>query len=411
MTIDFSKVFLNYQSDETGKVTSGSVSITIEETLEIFKGIQVQAHGIEDVIANGLGLFTISTNVKGSEVVFGKFGEMSYITKDTPTGCTRTATGALKFNTNKATLTGRHIFLEYCNMELLNSCWRTAFIGQGNDITNPLKTPAGQLAFYNFIDTAIRGMGNDFGKETWWGGHGIITTALTNNPLKLSKAFIARVTASLLSTTGILTTADTLGSIGETNFDGVIPTGEIDGWKYKGDAMKLIRSADNKMKKDWGGALNSLNYWQRRPICCVSRSIFQRLTEQLELKYTNIPAQYYYNFTGSFFDNEMPELKGQTAPGVLIWDNKVIVECPQWQFLGKELGFYEHRLFMTVAGNLGVGLDIQPANDNTDFGLIIEKAPGLSNGGKWEAEANYRRATMIIDPDFCVNIQTMAVMS
>lgn len=406
MPLDFSQMYMNFSSNELGQVNGGRASLTIEQTVDFFKGIKIVA---EDIIGNALNAYTISNNIKGDKVIFGQFGEVKWITRDAPTGCTATAVGGMIIKTNQATLCDRHVFMELCNRELLNSCWSSMFRGAGNDVTNLLSTPGGQLAYVNFIETAMRGMGSDYVDTAKWSGHPIIADALAANT-KLSSKIKDAILETLGTCTGYITLVDALKTKGESNFNAELNPNECIGNRYTGDAMALVENFDDYAKRNFSEALNSLEFYDRRVIGFASASVFRRLKEQIHFKYNTIPADYYWRMTGKVFDTTMPDLKNTVAPGVLVFDDKIIVEQKDWKFFANYMGFYEHRLLMTVPYNIGLGFDIAPISNNDGFGLIVQKSPLLEKMGLYQMMTNYRQAQLILDPNFMVNYSHLELM-
>lgn len=57
--VDFNQIYSNFTTSPVGDVKAGNIELTIAQTLNMFAGINIVG---EDIIANALGLYNISTN-------------------------------------------------------------------------------------------------------------------------------------------------------------------------------------------------------------------------------------------------------------------------------------------------------------------------------------------------------------
>jgi hypothetical protein len=396
--VDFNQIYSNFTTSPVGDVKAGNIELTIAQTLNMFAGINIVG---EDIIANALGLYNISTNVRSGRVMWGKFGEINYVTTKRPTGCTRDPKRGLLLNTDEAPLHPRHVFVEVCNDAFVNKCWRQ-LQGVGNDINDVMKSELGRVMMYMIIKSMNRGIGRDLIKSQYFGEMPIIKDALDANTT-MTEQRKEEILKTLSGVSGVLTNADLLGEVkGMPNLAGEIDDDMVDGAKFVGSAMELIDSLDEMKVRAFEEAADGLEYLDQREICLVTPGIFNKLEQEIKVIHKDIPAVFRYIMTGKFYEEFAPELNNLVHPGVLCYGNKLVVRRNDWGFFAKECGFLHHRAVLTVQKNIGIGFDIVPSETTAGMGMVIQKCADLDKGGKYQMETNYEHGTMIIDPDFMV---------
>lgn len=408
--INFDGVFASANRGANNVPVGGQVSFTSAEALKLLALYLVYK---EDLLANELGAYNIAENVTGGKAYWASFDDLNFITSTRPGSCSRTATSDHEMTEVSKTLCKNHVFLKLCKDSIvaqLNSAW-SALWGAGNDLNEIRATEGGEAIFQQFVNRVIGAIGNDFSTISWFGNLPVIASTITANPLGLSDAKKTAITATTTACDGYLKQIDALKDGSHTHLNNTFDGAELDGDKFIGDALQWISDLDTLAQPDFAQAMDGLKEMHEFPIVFVTRGIFNKLKEQIVGAYPALASSLRYEMNGTLADELGIELQNKVTYNAFVWDGKLIVKRSDWDHVAQTIGFYHHRILMTVPKNLGLALDVPAMDQFTGMGLSITKSPAPTDGGAYFLETNYQMATSILRDAYMVNVSYTAVRS
>ena len=165
----------NITLDNGGEIFAGNrfnsnmLEININAALHF-----IETYGVllEDVVANSMGMYNISSDVKEGKVKFLQSKGDRYITKAKPASCAWDPYGFVTYSKSEISLCAHNVQIQHCTEDMPG--WEGLF-GQGNEFL--ADTEVGQRMIQDLIKWLFRGIGNDLTASATWGNHPIITAA------------------------------------------------------------------------------------------------------------------------------------------------------------------------------------------------------------------------------------------
>lgn len=408
--INFDGVFASASRGANNVPVGGQVSFTSAEALKLLALYLVYK---EDLLANELGVYNIAENVVGGKAYWASFDSLNFITTTRPGSCSRTAISDHEMTEVSKTLCKNHVFLKLCKDSIvaqLNAAWSSIW-GAGNDLNEIRATEGGEAIFQQFVNRAIGSIGNDFSTIAWFGNLPIVASAVAANPLGLAAGKLTAITNTTTSCDGYLKQIDDLKTGSYPHINNTFDVGELDGDKFIGDALQWLSDLDTLAKPDFAAAMDGLKEMHEHPIVFVTRGVFNKLKEQIVATYPGLASTLKYEMNGTLADELGIELQNKVTYNAFVWDGKLIVKRSDWDHVAQTIGFYHHRMLMTVPKNLGLALDVPAMDQFTGIGLSITKSPAPTDGGAYFLETNYQMATSILRNEYMVNVSYTAVRS
>lgn len=362
----------------------------------------IETYGIllEDVVANSMGMYNISKDVKEGKVKFLQSKGDRWFTKTKPASCAWDPAGFVTYSKSEVTLAPHNIQLAHCTEDVPG--WEGLF-GQGNE--SLLDTPVGQRFFQDMVKWIFRGIGNDLTASATWGNHPIIAAAklkYSGDPDKF-----LRIQKTLNICGGWLTMVDAYKTQGLANYNVPISPTDVNGDEFIGDPNALFNKVRAAQTTEFKAATRELRAMGQRPILAVTPSIFEAYQNWLGTQYPTIPDMFYYKLNGEFCAN-LGCAGGSSASGVIGWGDFWVKSMDSWGVVSSDMEIYHHRVLATMPGNLGLGLDVKEDSNFNGMGLILQQKLDVDQAGKIVGATNYRMGTAILDKDFIVNASLVA---
>ena len=408
--INFDGVFAAVSRAANGAPNGGQVQFTSAEALKLLALFLVYK---EELLTNMIGAYNISDNVVGGKARWASFDSLNWITTTRPSNCSRTALTDHEMTEVSKTLCKNHVFLKLCKDSIvaqLDAAWSSIW-GAGNDLNEIRATEGGEAIFQQFVNRTIAAIGNDYTSIAWFGNHPIIASTVAANPLSLSQAVLDRVEDTLQSCDGFLKQVDALKDGSHAWLNNTFAGGEMDGDKFIGDALQWIDDLETLADPEFSVAMDGLKELHEHPIVFVTSGIFNKLVEQITGAYPGLASSLCYNMDGMVAEELGIELKNKVTHNAFVWKGKLIVKRSDWDHIARTVGFYHHRILMTVPQNLGLALDVPAMDQLAGMGLSITKSPTPTDGGAYFLETNYQMATAILRDKYMVNASYTAVRS
>lgn len=406
--VNFDGIYGSVQRGANGFANSGSIQYSISNSLTLLKQTLVYR---EDIIGNMLGAYSVAQNVTNGTANWAKLDAIRYVTKARTTDCTGDATSIGSTTTASKALTKNRVFLSICKDAVASSfgaAWQ-ALWGKGNDLNEITATEEGRSVLQEITNEATAAIGNDFSTVCWWGGHPIVATTITADPLSLATALKNAITATIGTHDGWLKEIDASSA---TNLNNTISSGDIFGYSYTGDAIQLMADVKSKAKPKFANAMSSLKAKYQYPIAYMTPGIFYRLREQIIAANPGIASTLCWQMNGTVAAEMGIEIQSHTTYDVFLHDGVLCVLRQDWEGFAAEVGFYHHRVLMFVPQvALGVALDVEESSAFEGMGLTITKSPAPNDHGKTFLEANYQMAAAVLDADYLVNYRYYAAQS
>lgn len=392
-------------------VQSGSIMFDAQQALNLLQTLLLYKNNI---LANDAGVYAIADRVEGKTAYWASVDPLEWVTTARPSDCSRTAITNHDVTASSVDMCKNHVYMKFCKDTLvanLDSMWLGIW-GAGNDLGEILSTDAGVAWFDKFIERNVAAVGNDFNNIAEFGGHAIVTTAMSTNLNSLSNAVKTRIANTFATCDGRLKKVDALktGSYPHINNSFVSGT-DYDGYTFIGDALAYADGLAAAAHADFGAAMDAMRAVYQYPIAECTGSFFNKLKTQILANYPNIASSMNYTMNGQLSAELTPELRNIVRPDAFLYQGILFICRYDWDRTSKQLGFYHHRILLSVPQNFGVMIDI-PNEGMTQYGgmgLVITKSPVPDDGGAYFFETNYRMATAILRNTHIVNYSVTAV--
>lgn len=404
LMIDFSDIYGQASRGPNGNVNGGTIALSSAVMAKLLPLILVYK---QNILANELGVYNISDNVVNGTAYWTSQEGIEYITTARPSNCSRTAITDYSVTNLSKALSKNHVFMEFCadaQLAELDAIWKPLW-GTANDLNDALNSEGGKLFLKKFVEKAANGMANDFTSITEFGDHQIITDVLAANPLSLAAGIVTRATATFGTADGRLKQVDALMTGSYPHINNAFAGGDTDGHIFTGDALGYAEELATLANADFGGAMDAMRSQYMYPVCECSAGVFNKLKKDILAAYPNLASSLSYKMNGTLAAEMGIELQNLVRPDALVWDGIVFVARYDWDKTAKKLGFYHHRMLLSVPQNFGIAIDVPNTGINNfpDMGMVVQKTADLSKGGKYELEANYQLAVKPLQTNYIVN--------
>jgi hypothetical protein len=318
-------------------------------------------------------------------------------------GCTFTPKGNIQISLDELELCGIKYNGVQCPDELWGSCLESIF-GVGNDIQNITATAEGQAVLDAVMKVVYRELGNSFYMLAWFGQHKLIEDADENETYgepdeRKWKDFVDQQAAC----GGLMTAIDYAKEVELlANFNHVIPTEDVDGAEFVGDATALINRVYNSIDGTFTQILEEQSFEGYRPIALVSKGIFDKLRDELEVKCGGSTDGCYLMMTGRQGINGKIQ-PATAASNILMHKGVLVAKCNEWSIFDKIVGVHTHRVLLVAPMVLGIAYDVPSINQFGGIGLRVEQDLSIKEGGKIYMDTNFKVGTMLIDKDLMAN--------
>lgn len=410
--INFNEVFGYANRLPNGDVGSGTVTMSSQQAVTLLTLLLIYK---TNVLANELGVYNISDNVKNGTAYWTSQDPINWVTTSRPSNCSRTAITDYSVTNLSKALSTNHIFMEFCadaQIAELDSIWKPLW-GTANDLNDALSSEGGTAWFKKFTERVIGAIGNDFTDIVEFGNHQIITDALAANPLSLAAGLVTRATATFGRADGRLKQVDALKNSTYPHINNSFVSGDISGHKFIGDALSYAESLADLAHAEFAPAMDALRSEYMYPVCECSAGFFNKLKKDILATNPGLASTLAYKMNGTMAAEMGIEIQNLVRPDALVWDGILFVARYDWDATAKKVGFYHHRAMLSIPQNFGVAIDV-PVNGINQFdgmGMVIQKTSDLSKGGKYELEANYQLAVKLLRDKYIVNISLTSVAS
>lgn len=368
------------------------ITIPTGTAIKLFNKVALVA---PDLVANELGLFTVGSIGRNKEVVFTSINAPKHILGKRRDGCTWSPKGKITNDIEKTTLCPVEYQGENCPDAFWDSCFETVF-GTGNDVKDMFATAEGRALQQEIIRKIYLGLGNSFYELAMWGNHPLIDEADSNGWYTAPEDEWADYTDQQEACTGIMTLVDELKATGLPNYNVPIHLSDVDGDRYVGDAFALLDRVINTSSSLMSQALRQGVLNGRAPILQVTKGIFDRLTEQLMIKFSQIPDMYFYFMMGTNQDRTM-------LPGILRYKGYIIYCNDAWAMFDELTGTITHRVMLSTPGIFGIVADVPDLKQFSGMGLRITQHLDAPYNGKIFMDTTFKMATAILSKSLVNN--------
>lgn len=408
--VNFDKIYGNVQRGANGFAGGGTIQFPVEDTLALLVQHRIYK---EDLLANLLGAYSIAEKVTGGTAYWASLDTMRYVTTTRPSDCDRTALTDGTITSASKAMSKAHVFLKFCKdtwTAQFDAKWKSLW-GAGNDLNEINATEEGRQHFLAYTNNVVEAIGSDFSQIGWFGNLAIITSTLSTNPLGLSDAVKARIEDTFAVADGWLKQIDALKTVSYPHINNTFDSGDMDGYKFIGDAIGLISNLKEKAQPDFAEALSQLKESMMHPIVFVTTGIFNKLKADITALNPSNVSMLQYQMDGTLAEEMGIQLRNKVTYNAFVWDGCLIVHRPDWEATARKIGFWHHRALMIVPGALGLAIDVEEMSAYNGMGLAITKSGDPKDGGAYFLETNYQIATAVLKNTHIVNYSYTAVVS
>lgn len=414
--INFSGVYGAVQRGANGKPGIGDIQFTAEQATNLLSTLIVLK---ANILANEIGLYNISDNVKNGTAYWHTIDPLKWLTKAGPSDCSRTATTDMTINALSKTMAKAHVYHKYCNraqIAQMDAMWGSIW-GAGNDLNDALANTESAKVFDKFMEVSKDAIGGDFATIVEFGNLTAAITALTANPLSIATAEKNKGLATLAVADGRLKQVDALktGSYPHINNDFVAGDLGTNNHVFTGDALGYAEELATLAHSEFGSAMDALRSNWQYPICECSGSFFNRLKKQITDAYPHSASMLNYRMNGMLAKELGMDLQGVVRPDAIVWDGVLFIARYDWDAVSKSIGLVHHRILLSIPQNWGVAIDVpNDALEGSQYegmGLYITKSGNPDHGGAYFLETNYQVATKLLRSNYIVNRSYTATQS
>jgi len=375
-------------------LNTNTLKIDINSALHFISGLSVQH---EDLVANALNLYSISTDVKEGKVKFLLPTNDGYITKARPAACAWDPISGMSYSRSEIALAAHNIQLEHCTEDIPG--WEGVF-GQGNDVEDLLATPIGQKFAADYFEMLFAAIGNDLLKSAYFGKHPVVARAKTTYSGTSEK--FARIEKTLGIVGGWITMVDSLKANGEVNYNVQINPDNISGAKYTVSPVALFNDVIAAAPTQLKALISKKKAKGINPLLLVTGGIFDAYKQALIDTYPAIPDAYNLRLTAEMCAR-VGCVPNVIADEVLWFDGYWVKRMSIWDEVTTDLEVNHHRVVLTIPGNFALGLDVQDVPGTNGAGLRVDQNLLVKDAGKMFGSMNYRMGTALLLKELCVN--------
>jgi len=263
--------------------------------------------------------------------------------------------------------------MEQCP-DVFYNCFETIF-APGNGVVDFESSPEGAAALELLVQQVIAGLGRSIAEYMYYSNDERVTAALFDEDTydQLTSTTCEGFMPKLIANVGVPIESGDIGTDG----------------KFDGDAEELfdalVGSASEELRD---GIFAGQGIAGEMPIIAVSFDIFNAYAKFMRASGTEA------GFT-AFLRGNANELTPFTIPNAFPFMGIPVVYNPAFNMFDAKFGANTACAALMYPGALGVAISADTASQ-ADYGLIVERAPGLSNMGKMEM-ASYLRLGVDID--------------
>lgn len=391
-------------------VQSGSIMLDVTNAINLLQTLLLYKH---NVLANDLGIYAIADRIEGKTAYWTSVDPLEWVTVARPADCARTAITDHTVTSSSKDMCKNHVFLKFCKDTLvanLSADW-TALWGAGNDLNEILSTPAGVAFLDKFIERNVAAVGNDFTNIVEFGNHTIITSAVSANINSHAAGVLTNITNTFATCDGRLKQVDALKTTTYPHINNSFVTGtDFSGANFIGDALTVAEGLRAKAHADFGAAMDAMRAEFQYPICECSGSVFEKLTTQIMQVYPALASSLQWVMNGTVSKELNLDAQKLVRPDAFLFKGILFVARYDWDRIASKVGFYHHRMMLSIPQNFGVAIDI-PNEGMPQFdgmGMVMTKSPAPTDGGAYFFETNYRVATALLKHSHVVNYSVTA---
>lgn len=379
----------------SGNGSSRFLSIPTDVAIQFFRKIALK---YPELALNTLGIFSIGSIGRNREGKFASMGTPKHLLQARQKGCTWKSKGKISTDLTNITMCPIEYMGEQCPDAFWGDCFESIF-GVGDKVHDLFGTAEGQAIMKEMLRQIYIGLGNSFFELAWWGQHPIIDIADADNSYTESRQQWLDYIDQQDACGGWMTMIDKYKN--EDNLDQFsvpIYESDTDGKLYTGDAFDLL---DRVLSGAVGTMDDILTIGEESdldPILLCSEGIFDRIAEQIQLKFGQLPQSMEY-----FINSETVIGGKKIMRNTLRYKGYVIHKVSAWKKFDQITGTITHRMILTAPKVFGMIHDVPDLAQFRGMGLKVTQHLEDPYKGMTYMSTTFKMGTAILDKELIVN--------